>query len=459
MQVDAYHLPGSGAEAPLHTIADRDGVCARAPAADPRAIELTCRRLLSAREALLHVPIGEIIDAIDAATRCLRDPAHHARGTVLRALTAISGYSPPMAELVLDRISEDWRAPSLWQLLEAEFGGTAALEGFVDRAGGGRTRAVSLPLGLHVFSGNVPGVSVTSIVRALLVRSAVLGKTAAGEPVLAPVFARLLHQADPRVGACVAVTYWKGGDEAIEAATLRHAALVVHYGAGDAVASLRSRAPAAVRFVEHGPRVSCAVVNSASDFHRAARDTARATALFDQQGCVSPQFVCVIGTPAESSRFAAALAAALDRMAAELPRGRLEPGEAAAVHAVRTRAEFRAIAGEPVEWWAGDAAAWTVVHDPHAPLSGTCLNRTVLVHAASSVQDLVARLRPIGHFLQTVGVAGFDARQAEQLAIAVAAVGATRVSPIAAMPWPPPAWHHDGNGPLRELVRWLDLET
>jgi hypothetical protein len=26
------------------------------------------------------------------------------------------------------------------------------------------------------------------------------------------------------------------------------------------------------------------------------------------------------------------------------------------------------------------------------------------------------------------------------------------------MPWPPPEWHHDGASPLRELVRWVDLE-
>ena len=42
--------------------------------------------------------------------------------------------------------------------------------------------------------------------------------------------------------------------------------------------------------------------------------------------------------------------------------------------------------------------------------------------------------------------------------MALGAVGASRVAPFAAVPFPRPWWHHDGGGPLRDLVRWVDLE-
>src|SRR5690606_16119255 len=108
---------------------------------------------------------------------------------------------------------------------------------------------------LHVLSGNVPGVGVTSMVRSLLVRAPAFCKTAAGEPVLPVLFARALSARDPEVGRALAVTYWRGGDRELEAAALAETELVVHYGGEAAIADLRRRLPPHVRLVEHGPRI------------------------------------------------------------------------------------------------------------------------------------------------------------------------------------------------------------
>jgi hypothetical protein len=469
VQINAWHLPPDIDTGEPVTIAERDGITILAPTMTPAAVRLTCERLIAARARLLELPVSRVVDAIDTAARRLTDHRAGVRSDLLRALAAVTGYSPPMAALVLHRMSQDWSAPALDSLLEAELGGAAAIDGFVRRSARTRSRAVGAVLGLHVFAGNVPGVSVTSIVRALLVRSAVLGKTAAGEPVLAAAFARLLAEHDPVVGACVAVTYWQGGNLELEAAALEKARLVVHYGSADAVASLRARAPAGTRFVDHGPRLSCAVVlappdgnPAATDGHEflqhAARDTARAIAVFDQQGCVSPQFVCVIGSSEDARTFASQLAVALRQIQMELPRGRLDAAEAAAARELRTRAEFREIAGEDIAMWQGDNLGFTVVHDPVPSFTGSCLNRTVIVYDMPSTEDLLARLAPLGPWLQTVGIAGFRSAHAETFTARLAEIGATRVTPISAMPWPPVTWHHDGAGPLRELVHWIDLE-
>jgi hypothetical protein len=478
--LDASHLPGPDGDAGLVTVAQRDDVHARATRMTADVAEAVCRHLLHARAALEHVPVARVIDAIDSAARRLCDPAGPVRNDVLRGLHAFTGYAPAMAGLVLDRMCQDWTRAALHRLVTAEFGGAAPIEGFCDRPGspGVQVRAVAPPLGLHVFAGNVPGVSVTSIIRALLVRSAVFGKSAAGEPVLAPAFARLLAEADPAVGRCVAVTYWPGGSTDIEAAILRHAGLVVHYGSDDAIASLRSRAAADTLFVEHGPRISFAVVDSAG-FTRsqgaggraaqdaaaqdaaaqdAAADLARAVALFDQQGCVSPQAAYVIGDPASAHAFAARVATCLHDIAAVLPRGRLEPGEAAAIRDLRTRAEFRAIGGADVKLWAGNDLAWTVIAEPDPAFGGSCLNRTLVVRSVPSLDALVELVRPFRPFLQTVGLAGFPDEELASVASRLGTLGVTRLAPIRDMPWPPATWHHDGRGPLRELVRWIDLE-
>jgi hypothetical protein len=483
--LDASHLPGLAGDAGLVTVAQRDGVHARAMPMTTEVADTVCRHLLHARTALEQVPVARVIDAIDSAARRLCDPAEPARDDVLRGLQAFTGYAPAMAGLVLDRMCQDWMRAPLHRLVTAEFGDAAPIESFCDRPGspGVQVRAVAPPLGLHVFAGNVPGVSVTSIIRALLVRSAVFGKSAAGEPVLAPAFARLLFEADPAVGRCVAVTYWPGGSTDIEAAVLRHAGLVVHYGGGDAIASLRSRAAAGTLFVEHGPRISFAVVDSAgftrlqgaggraaqdaaaqdaaaqdAAAQEAAADLARAVALFDQQGCVSPQTAYVIGDPASAHAFAERVATCLHDIAAVLPRGRLEPGEAAAIRDLRTRAEFRAIGGSDVKLWTGSDLAWTVIAEPDPAFGGSCLNRTLIVRSAPSLDALIDLVRPFSPLLQTVGLAGFADEELAAVASRLGTLGVTRFAPIRDMPWPPATWHHDGRGPLRELVRWIDLE-
>ncbi|MGH7449412.1 MAG: acyl-CoA reductase [Longimicrobiales bacterium] len=460
LRILAAHLPRGPASAPDCIIAEHDGVQAVAPALDAAKLTDVCTALLDARAGLLRVPVGRVIRVIDAAARRLLDPAEPERVQVLQSLHAISGFSAAMAEHLLDRIVQDWLAPALEHLLKEELGGPDAVESFVLTGGGRQLRAVAPALGLHVFAGNVPGVGVTSIVRALLVRSAVIGKSAAGEPALAAAFGRLLSAVDPEIGRCVAVTYWRGGDTPLEDAVLARVGLVVHYGGGNAIAALRARASAQVRFVEHGPRISFALIDAASgdSVNDSAPQLARAVALFDQQGCVSPQLVYVIGNRDQAHQLAAATAAALAELQTVLPRGRITPGEAAAIRELRTRAEFGAIAGRGGDLWAPSELHYSVILSDVPSFEGTCLNRTLLVKHVPDVNTLIDLIAPFGDLLQTVGTAGFDAARLPAVAAALGDAGVTRVTTLAAMPWPPPAWHHDGRGPLRELIRWVDLE-
>lgn len=460
LRISAAHLPQQRPAAVEHVIIEQDGVQAGAPDLDAKQLDDICSRLLAARERLAAMPVRRVIEAIDGAARRLLDPAEPERLNVLQSLRAISGFSDRMAVHMLERAALDWRAPQLESLVRDELGGVDAIQSFVRTDSGRRLRAVAPALGLHVFAGNVPGVGVTSIVRALLVRSAVLGKSAAAEPSLAPAFARLLSEVDAEVGECVAVTYWRGGNVELEDAALARAGLVVHYGGADAIAALRARAPAHVHFVEHGPRISFVIINAEAGIavNAIAADLARAVAVFDQQGCVSPQLAYVIGTRAHAREVASATAAELEVIQAELPRGRITTAEAAAIRDLRTRAEFGAIAGRGGELWAGPDLSYSVILSDDTRFEGTCLNRTLLVKHVPDLAAIVRAVTPFGHLLQTVGVAGFDAQDLEHAASALVDIGATRIAPVAEMPWPDPGWLHDGRGPLREIVRWGEIE-
>jgi hypothetical protein len=464
--IDAWHLPG------LERGGDEDfvireyggGVTLRFPRLDAPAMEALLERLRGRGERLSSTPVARLVEVIDEAAARLTTPGAPLRRLAEQALPAVTGYSPAMVALILDRMGGDWRAPALHALLRAELGEAGVLDGFAARPGrAGRTRVYGPALAFHVFAGNVPGVAVTSLIRSLLVKAPTLGKTAAGEPLLAALFARAVAEVDEEIGAALAVTHWSGGDEALEAPVLRQAELIVFYGGAAAETELRRRLPDRARLVSHGPRFSLALVGRAALSRAALRPTAahaaRAIATFDQQGCVSPHAVYVeTGGDATAEEFAACLAEALAALEGELPRGRLSPGEASAIHQLRGAAEFRELAGAGTRLLGDGASAATVVYEPDPAFVASCLNRFVRVHPVASLEEAIPHFAAAPAQLQTVGVAGAG-RRLDALAHALAGAGATRVTSLEAMAWPPPTWHHDGRPPLGELLRWVDLES
>jgi hypothetical protein len=465
--IDAFHLPAL--EHPPTTTwsygRGANAVEVRVPRITPALLRTQAQALRAARdEYLAERPVGEIVALIDRVAARLRDPDDELCRTAEGVLPLVTGYSPPMVRRVLDRMAADWRSGPLRELLRAEFGDPRVLDGFRARThGGGEERAYGPRLTAHVFSGNVPGVAVTSLVRALLVKSASLGKSAVGEPLLAALFARGIAQEDEGIGCCLAVTYWAGGDEQMERAALEGADAVVVYGGAEAVSAVRGRAPAGARFLGYGSRLSFGMVARECLSGDGAREVAAACALdastFDQQGCVSPHLFYVEEggdtTPAEWARL---LGDAMGAVETELPRGALAPRESSAIRQLRGEAEFAQISGGGVEIHASaEGTAWTVIYEADATFTASCLNRVVRVKPVADLAEVPGLVERYGSVLQTVGLAAPLGRR-RALADALGRLGASRVAPMGSMAWPPGTWHHDGHPPLRELVRWCDLE-
>ena len=461
--IDAFHLPGLP-HVPTTSWTFGKGKSAfelRVPRLTPALVREQVRALGEARERhLAHRPVAEIVEVIGRVAERLLDPADPLRITAERALPAITHYSPAMVAHVLDRMAADWRVEPLRALLAAELGDAAVLDGWAAAPrGDGRVMAIGPRLAAHVFSGNVPGVAVTSLVRAMLVKAASIGKTATGEPLLAALFARGVAEVDPGLGACLAVTYWSGGDTELERAALEHAGAVIVYGGRNAVDSIRAITPPGATFLGYGPKLSFGVIGRGrlgmGDAEAVARAAALDASTFDQQGCVSPHvFYVEEGGEVSPRAFASLLARGMEAVERGLPRGALSPGEASAIRQLRGEAEF----APGMELHASETGtAWTVIFDPEPAFEASCLNRVVRVKPVAALADVPALVAEYGEVLQTVGVAAGEAEAAE-LAAALARLGASRVARIGEMAWPPPWWHHDGSPPLRALLRWCDWE-
>lgn len=474
---DAFALPGQVTVDELALAGYREGSLeVRYVDASAAWIEQVAAGIGAARGRLSTRRASEIAGALGRVGARFVDPTDPMRSEALELLPVTSGLSPKMASAVLDGMAADWTEAPLLRLLTAELGGARALDGFVagtpdgaslpgDREPASDLRAGTMAVGprlcVQIVAGSVPGVGVTALIRSLLLKGPTLLKPGRGDVVLPVLFARALREADPELADALAVVYWPGGRGELEEAALAAADVVTAYGSDETVRALRARTPVTARFVSYHHRVSVGVVGrdalaSPATLERTAAEVAEAVAFFDQRGCVCPQTIFVEGPEDLASTFAAAVADELDRLEEELPSGALDAAEASSLHQFRGAVEMMAAAGD-LEVRHGGASPWTVVLESGERMVGACPGRTVRLRVVGDVLEVPGLLTPISLHLQTVGVAGgVDA--VEALAAELGMLGACRVVPFRAVPFPPPWWHHDGRGPLRDLVRWVDLE-
>jgi hypothetical protein len=468
----AGHLPGIPADAVGRRIVAHEAwgetVAVALPSLSEEQAKALCGHVrIRARDTLRRMETARIVAAIDRASACLLDRSHPLRRKAEALLPVVTGYDRETVRLGLTSTLKTFRRPQLLRFLAEDFFNPGVLDGFQPAVKGGFVRAQGPALLLHVWAGNVPALALWSLVAGLLVKSGTVGKLALAEPLTAGWFARAIAEADPELGECLAVTWWKGGAGAVEAVFLREADCVMAYGGNETLAALRAKVPVATRFLPHGHRIGFAMVGrEALDSRRAgplARLAAHDVVRYEQQGCYAPQMLFVErGGAVAPGEFARHLAHALAATASRHPRRRLEAGEAAAIAAWRSAYEMRALEGEGPSGGTellGDLAdPWSVVHlDAATPLSPSGLNRTVAVVAVDDLAEVSGLVAPHRAYLQSAGIAAAPARLF-RLADDLAGIGVTRISALGRMTAPEAGWHHDGRFSLLDLVTVTEIE-
>jgi hypothetical protein len=460
--LEAWHLPGLD-EPPTEWLEHRSraGAAFRAPAlsiTQARAVAGAVRN--AALEARSTRTSDEMIASIARAAGKLS--ADGPEGVAARELLRIElGWSEGLVRETLEGMSRTWTREALTGLIESELGGTAVLDGFISDGGwagpGQRSRrALGPPVLLQVLAGNVPGVAITATIRALLVRSGVLCKLPGSEAGLLPLFARVLAAEDPLLGQCVAATWWPGENfPAAWREWAKWAGKAVVYGGDLTVEAVRANLPAATDVITFGPKTGIAVVlpDSASS---AAPALAHDVCAYDQQGCVSPRLVYVVGDSPQP--FIRDLAAALEEYTRKHPPPSPTTAEAVSIRAARTAYEFSGYEdGRSGVESPGESLAWTILSSDDPAARAESLPRVVWVHHVPDLETLEDVLRPLEGRIQALGYGG--AEELENLAELATRLRVSRIAPFGSVAWPPADWRHEGMHQLMPLVNWTDFET
>jgi len=458
MIVPGYFLPSSVEPGQLLHLGF-GGVTVEVPRPEPALLINVLDSISLARDHDLGKrPILDILEALDDVIARWLDPDYSFRRLAEATLPATTGFSPQMVAHGLTAMLEGYRKRLLWRVLEAELQDPLVLDGFRPRASG-QSRAYGPRLITHILSGNIPALGAPSLIYALLAKSASLMKGASEEPVFPALFARSLAEVDPRLGECVAVVWWRGGDEALEEVAFSRSDLVIAYGSEETMKSVKARVPG--RFVGHGHKLSFGVIGreALSSVEELAEQAAYDVSLFDQQGCLSPHlFYVEEGGLVSPGAFARVLAAAMEALHRQLPKGRTFPDEAAAITALRGSYEFRAIAGEDVALYQGEGTAWTVLYEQDPTFIPSCLGRTIRVKPVKDALDMLPLVTPFRRYLSAVGIA-LPSERLPRLADELGQLGVTRICPIGRMQHPGAGWHHDGRFQILDLLRWVTLES
>jgi len=316
---------------------------------------------------------------------------------------------------------------------------------------------------VHVAAGNIPNPALMSLTLGLLTRSAQFMKCASGAALWPRLFAHSIYEVDHKLGACLELAEWRGGNAELETALFAEADCLTATGSDDSLAAIRSRVPAHVRFLGYGRRVSFGFVT-----REVLRDETIAELVarvvddvvaWDQQGCLSPHVIYVEERGAvESDKFAQLLAVELMNREGAEPRGRISVEESAAIASRRDIYETIAVhRGDVKLWQSQDSTAWTVVFEHETRFHFSPLNRFIFVKPVPNLAAVFPGVDELKGKVSTVAVAAPPERL-KDLAPQLARWGVTRICPPGQMQNPPMTWRHDGRPALGDLVTWTDFE-
>jgi hypothetical protein len=303
-----------------------------------------------------------------------------------------------------------------------------------------------------------------SIALGLLTKSAQFIKCASGASYLPRLFAHSLYETDSKIGACLELAEWQGGNEALENVVFKFSECVTATGSDETLQSIRSRLSPTTRFLGYGQRASFGyITKEAMGGYRAkrlVRDAATDIIAWNQLGCLSPHVFYVEDDSRDlAHQFAEMLATELAKREEQDPRGEIPSEVSAEIASRRAMYEVRAahLPDATRHWCSDESTAWTVVYETDTLFQTSCLHRFIYVKSTPNLDEVLKGSEMMRDTVSTVGLAsGEDEREA--IAMKLARWGVSRICPLGQMQKPPLTWRHDGRPLLGDLVRWTDWE-
>lgn len=412
---------------------------------------------------LQTLSVEEIIGIIDQAAKKWMNPQYPLRQMAENALPVVTGYDSLQLSLELKRFVWLFRKKELRRFIQSEIGVFGNIvDDFQPNYSGGFSKFYGPDLVFQVFSGNVPGVQIWTLLMTLFVKSTTLGKLSFSEAIMPALFVRTLAEVEPKLADTIAILPWQSGT-GLEKTAIELSNTIIVCGGQNAVQSIRKQTPSNKKILSYGYKIGVALIGKealvADRYTSLIKAVAEDVTIYDQQSCLTPQSIFVEkGGAITPKSFAHLLANELQNYQIKYPRASLSESEQMSINKMRQGAEIEALkSSNTMNIVSQGNTDWTIVYRDKVDFMPSPLNRSINLFAVDDLSDVVQSLQPYRSYLQSAGVAVAPNRLFE-LSNILGTLGVNRVSAIGEMNHVVVGWHHDGGFNLLDLIHVTDIE-
>ena len=428
----------------------------------------------SRKNYLLKIDIPHIIDVIDKVTELWMNPDYYGRKIARDILPTVTGFSVEMIE--------SWGFDNFMSILKKE---NLLIFGKLDPGnyqqfkplGDGLVKAYGNinvthsnfepELVGHICAGNILGIAAFEMIIDKIIDAATWIKVPTEEPVFGALYAKSIEEIDPDLAYSIAILPFESGNKEVQDFLFSKSDIVRATGGELARQNLEGLSKKHnIPIAGHWHKFSFITI-SREYMNDKANDIAELISLdvtaWDQQGCFSPQEIYIEeGGKITALEFAEILSKEMENTYKALPKG-TKSGKMQVLDGYHQYFK-KELMGDPVKLFSSPSHKWLIIYDKNTEnVEPSPLFRVIRVKPVSDIMVIPKLVKPLGQFLQTVGVA-IPNKRLITFADAIGNVGATNIRTVSSMtlqkPWEP--W--DGRFPLHELfeldnIRWVSIST
>lgn len=382
-----------------------------------------------------------------------------------------SGLSEPILRHYYELIPQSFE-PAVVREMAERLVGIDYLEGWVEqpsavhRGAPTRIRAFGARC-VHVIAGNVPMVSVGTVVRNAFTRSDAIIKTPSNDPLTATAIARTMVEMDREhpLTKHLSVVYWKGGDEHVEQALYdpRGVEKIVAWGGFASIKHVTRYLQPGLDLITLDPKHSSTIIGrEAFDDEATLASVARRLALdvgaMNQEGCVNARVIYVqSGTDAaglaRANRLGELTFAALQQLPEFLstPHKAFDPELKDEIDGLR-------YAGDEYVVYGGKRNEGAIIVSQNDASVDFARQLACRVGNIVPIDDVDTAVRSVNAYTQTIGIypeqlkTALRDRLSYQGAQRLVSLGAATLFEDAATP-------QDGIEPVRRMCKWIVEQT
>ncbi len=312
-----------------------------------------------------------------------------------------------------------------------------------------------MPVGVlgHVTSSNDAMLPFFSSVEGILTGNINVIKTASGAQKVAMAMAEKLCEIDESLCPYFYVFPFSSKDEERLKAMFSLCNAIAVWGSDAATAGVRKLAPAGVKIVEWGNRISFSYFTKKGYTKEALKGLAADVCVNDQQACSAPQMVYFeTDSKEELNAFAKDMMEVLQEVSDTYPFHPMTTPEKAEMTTQIQLCYLDELMGE-AKLFNGKGCRIFVQYD--SELTASPLYRTVIVKAINR-KDVVSKLRPFRSYLQSVGLA-CGREEIAELSSLLLAGGVSRITEPGLMMGGYTGEPHDGVRAMTQYVKRISL--